>query len=286
MHPPPGTTLHARHPLRRAVPPLRAGLLNVVRNRFTRPYQWAEHRHGGHEIILADQGTYRCRLNGIELALDPPAVLVVEPGDRHEDPLATPVAYTAIWMTLALPGGRPARIFAAGVAPDLQVARTGTAVVRSCCERMLAESEAADGWAGLMQEALAQELLWALLRSLPESGLAPALQGGDADAEFRAELRRFIARHLDAPLEVPAMARTFGLGPTAFAARCRRALGMPPAKALAAARLERAAELIASGCAVATAAERLGFASPFHFSRAFKRHFGEPPSQLLRSPGR
>ena len=31
---------------------------------------------------------------------------------------------------------------------------------------------------------------------------------------------------------------------------------------------------------VADVAERLGFSSPFHFSRAFKKHFGKPPSEF------
>ncbi len=46
-------------------------------------------------------------------------------------------------------------------------------------------------------------------------------------------------------------------------------------------RLDRAHELLRLGIlSVAEIAEELGFSSPFHFSKAFRRHFGTPPSRV------
>jgi AraC-like DNA-binding protein len=48
-------------------------------------------------------------------------------------------------------------------------------------------------------------------------------------------------------------------------------------------RLQQAAGLLMQpGALVKTVAKELGFADPFHFSRAFKRHFGVPPAEVIR----
>jgi AraC-like DNA-binding protein len=79
---------------------------------------------------------------------------------------------------------------------------------------------------------------------------------------------------------VAVLARACGLGVRAFTAQCRAATGLPPAKALLRHRCELAVRLLHDGHSVAATAEQLGFASQFHFSRAFKRHLGESPSRL------
>jgi AraC-like DNA-binding protein len=48
-------------------------------------------------------------------------------------------------------------------------------------------------------------------------------------------------------------------------------------------RLQRAAALLLEpGAMVKNVAAELGFSDPFHFSHAFKRHFGVPPVQIMR----
>jgi len=48
-------------------------------------------------------------------------------------------------------------------------------------------------------------------------------------------------------------------------------------------RMQRAAALLLEpGAMVKTVAAELGFSDPFHFSHAFKRHFGVPPVQIVR----
>jgi AraC-like DNA-binding protein len=44
-------------------------------------------------------------------------------------------------------------------------------------------------------------------------------------------------------------------------------------------RRERAQELLRQGLLVQQVAERLAFANPFHFARAYRRHHGHPPSR-------
>jgi transcriptional regulator GlxA family with amidase domain len=88
---------------------------------------------------------------------------------------------------------------------------------------------------------------------------------------------------LDAPLSVASMARAVGLSRAAFARRFVLSTGVSPLRFLNALRLERAAELLRDADAgLAEIAARVGYASEFAFSRAFKRHHGVAPSVYRR----
>lgn len=91
--------------------------------------------------------------------------------------------------------------------------------------------------------------------------------------------------HLDRPLAIGELARRQGMCDRAFRGLFRRETGMPPKTFHNRLRLKLAEELLASGeCNVEQAANRLGFSSPFHFSAAFKRCFGIPPSRCRETP--
>jgi AraC-like DNA-binding protein len=44
--------------------------------------------------------------------------------------------------------------------------------------------------------------------------------------------------------------------------------------------MELAWQLLRNGTAVTAVAERLHYCNPFYFSRAFKKFYGQPPSQV------
>jgi AraC-like DNA-binding protein len=51
---------------------------------------------------------------------------------------------------------------------------------------------------------------------------------------------------------------------------------------LSAIRFEHAIEMLEDGVPITDVAQRLGYAHPWHFARAFRRHFGVVPSQHAR----
>src|ERR1700677_229920 len=48
-------------------------------------YESPRHLHKNYEAILAERGSYQCELNDEELTLEPGQVLVVTPGDCHQE---------------------------------------------------------------------------------------------------------------------------------------------------------------------------------------------------------
>jgi AraC-like DNA-binding protein len=89
--------------------------------------------------------------------------------------------------------------------------------------------------------------------------------------------------HLAERWTVARLARVAALSRAAFARRFAAEVGQPPLRYLAERRLARAAELLrASDASLAWIAGEVGYESEFAFSRAFKRHFGEPPGAFRR----
>lgn len=101
------------------------------------------------------------------------------------------------------------------------------------------------------------------IRSLQR--LAPALQ--------------MIERDLTGRLEVPALASAVGISASRLHALFHQALGVPPLRHILGQRLRRAQHLLmGSDLPVQDVAMRAGFGDPFHFSRTFRKAFGESPS--------
>jgi AraC-like DNA-binding protein len=96
-----------------------------------------------------------------------------------------------------------------------------------------------------------------------------------------AAVERAIALMQNTPagLTVTRMAEEAFLGERRFREVFRRATGTTPKRYYDTLRLEHAAQLLmATPLSVAQVADRLGFSSPYHFSRTFRLHFGRPPS--------
>jgi AraC-like DNA-binding protein len=114
------------------------------------------------------------------------------------------------------------------------------------------------------------------------------LPAPDADRSDRAQqVLSLLARLGDAdladPQPLPQLARSAGMGRTAFWSAVVAATGLTPRRWLEQRRMEAAARRLRdTGRTVADIAAEVGFADPFHFSRAFKRVIGASPRDYRR----
>ncbi len=99
-----------------------------------------------------------------------------------------------------------------------------------------------------------------------------------------AEVLRTLHTDYTRAFSVGDMASIAGMSATAFHAHFKAVTSMTPLQYLKNIRLHQARNMMLhDGLNASTAAFRVGYASPFQFSREYKRLFGAPPSREVRS---
>ena len=93
-------------------------------------------------------------------------------------------------------------------------------------------------------------------------------------------------KHLQEPLPNRELCRKSGLNLNDFYRQFRKEMGMTPKRYLLSLRMEQAREkLLHSDLPLEEIAEQTGYADRFHFSKAFRNFYGEPPASYRKKYG-
>ena len=146
---------------------------------------------------------------------------------------------------------------------------------------------------GAVMDALGCGFMLECLGYLPTSTvLAPGrrrlVPEGNPEEALRIRVARFLDARVDRPITIAALAEALHLSPSTLAHTYPKVAGQTPYQAVLRSRITAAKRLLLSkGLNVQETAYRLGFSSPFNFSRAFKRLEGCAPREYVarhRSP--
>jgi AraC-like DNA-binding protein len=100
---------------------------------------------------------------------------------------------------------------------------------------------------------------------------------------FVARAERVLMDSVDKPPAIPGLARELGVAYSYFRREFKRHTGLAPYQYVRRLRMEKARRLIGSSTeSLQSISERLGFASPFHLSAAFKKQYGQSPDHWRR----
>ena len=102
------------------------------------------------------------------------------------------------------------------------------------------------------------------------------------DTGFADNVDLFLRKNADHPLTRSELAKQMNISVSLLSHRYRKERGIPVMQRHLEIRLEQARTMLLNGNTIAEIAMDLGFSSPFHLSRAFKKHFRETPSQLKK----
>lgn len=216
------------------------------------------HRHHSMHIVLALQGTLRCRAEGVEH--DGAGVLTAPDVDHELD--AQGVEVLIVFLEPESRAGRA-----------LRAALDGPVRVIDAHERDLLCADVHPG-ALMRHEGVAFSMRAAEV--LGRGGVEPP----SVHPGVRRALAHLKAAEVDDDASLSALAAIAKLSPGRFMHVFTESLGIPLRPYLAWLKLQRAAVALASGRPVAEAAHAAGFADAAHMSRSFVRMLGLRPSDI------
>ncbi|MEK6793532.1 MAG: AraC family transcriptional regulator [Spirochaetota bacterium] len=246
-------------------------------------HTFTRHQHEHYEIVYVVRGMYRATLNGTPLTLPPGRILIVKPGDWHEDFCDRGLKYVTLAFQL-LPSSTERRslsIFADAITPDGQGFADPDGTFAALVDRITKEASAVDAVAAHVGRALALEFFWRAVRAFPATSLSPSFVSLAFATGFSAKVNDLFQRSITRQLSIPDMAEALSMSESAFTHKCTDIIGESPKKAFMRFKMERAQLLLMhSEMSVGEVSDYLGFANQYHFSRAFKRFHGKAPRDV------
>ena len=126
---------------------------------------------------------------------------------------------------------------------------------------------------------IVREIHYRVLRG-EQGGILQSLSYRDSGSHQVARVIRYLEAHHQRPLDVSTIATEHGMSASTLHHTFKTVTAHSPIQYLKRIRLHRARELmLQEGCGAAEAAHRVGYGSPSHFSREFRRLFGASPSE-------
>ncbi|HVU25161.1 MAG TPA: AraC family transcriptional regulator [Opitutus sp.] len=246
-------------------------------------YEYPGHVHSNYELILVERGPYRCTLNGAELQVENGRVLVIKPGDHHQDHLRDGQRHYVLHFRLVSDarGANTVELFSPRVTPLQQVCRGNHARDALLLRELRREAVDHAAYAPAVQDCLLEALFWRTVRDLPPQGLVDVIRRLPKEEAIREQIVALMTRHLkDNPL-LSELAAQLAVSPRHLTSRCKILFGVSPARLFMRLKMQQAEFLLRSRAyRIKEVSDELGFANPYHFSRVFRRHFGRPPSQV------
>ena len=248
-------------------------------------YTVRRHRHAESEIMLPLEGFYRTRLNGTLLRVPPGNFLLVQSGDLHEDFCRGKFRFAAFRFRFEdadsfpreLPICRPELDAAFRIFPlrkeSLPMELFRQIVLRAPEEQIFRRVALGN---------LAETFFWELLATLPEEILADPLRRVFQRNVLLTRLEQLFSAHMGESMTGEQIAGALGMSRRVLEYKLKQAGAPSPLRLFNCCRIREAIHLLKyEGLNVSQTAEKLGFATPYHFSRVFRSITGVPPSKCF-----
>lgn len=220
--------------------------------------------HQRHVLIVPLAGSGRVLVDNAAVSLRPGRCLLLPPYRFHHYAGLGRERLDWLFVTFDRPGGPAADPVTARIVPPAFVAELGAFL---------------EAYARTLPASAGDALAWRLALLLDRLAGAPPGRAGDATPLLAAIGR--LASAATVPRSLTLLARELGLSPSHLRQRFRDETGISLGRFLRESRLQRAAELLASGQAnVSQAADATGWGDAYAFSRAFRRYWGRSPKRF------
>jgi AraC-like DNA-binding protein len=253
--------------------------LNFHKLSMSDSYEYPLHRHSNYELILVENGPYRCSLNAQEISVDSLQILLIQPDDLHQDHLKPHQKhYVVHFDILSNPGSQPIRrILRKGCKASHQIAKMASAEDFSLLDEIAAESVGLF-YSGNIQDSLLEVLSWRVLRRFPQGILDGGFLQHTSTNQFIERIFASISSSISERIQVSDLAADLDMPERTLNEKCRLLLKISPSELIRKVKIEESKRLLRIGNpSIKEVAYRLGFSSPFHFSQVFKQETGQSP---------
>ena len=254
-----------------------------------KPGTYPYHSHAFLELSIMLQGASRYHIEGLHREIHAGQALLFNPGVHHQETQPPNTHSTQLhigFRHIALPRLKPDFLpFAQSIVDlgDQKQAFLANAL------RIAEETKVTSAFGHeLMLQAQIVELLCCLIRALPNNPVAADHFESVAPAHASVEQQALVAQaeyylqaHYQTGVSVAEVAEALHVS-TSYLSRTFKALkGESPMSYLTALRLNQAKQLLdETNLPINQVSGVVGYQDPFYFSRLFKQHFGQSPSQI------
>lgn len=251
----------------------------------TADYVYPVHIHPNYELIAPILRHYRCNLDGRPVTVEKGKVLLIQPGQQHEDHYEHGEAFHAIRFLIT--SGREqtlSRLFAAGLAPDRQVLTIDKPETAFRILELLREEALCDEMENYeVQNGLFQAFFRLCIAFCPEENFNPEFLQRAQKKYIHGKIFAAFEHHVFGNPALDELCGSCGMTSSFLSRRCREFFAQPPLKAFMNYKIRRVKQEMAENpdLKLKELSDRFGFPNQFHFSRLFKQYAGLSPSAFL-----
>ena len=252
----------------------------------------AAHSHDFCEIALMLSGEGHFVVDGKWCTVKKGDVLLLNPGTVHQctysSPLSPLVEFYISFTDIRLRGMERNQIRFPGRELLLHPAEKTFVLLSRLCAQIQAESQGRQPGRYFMLKAYVTQMILLLYR---EQAAAPSAQG--AGYEFESTNKRYVVEqivdyldnHYNEKISLDQIARNMYLSPFYISKIFKSETGDTPINHLIRVRMEKARKLLDQNknASIQDIAICVGYDDAYHFSKLFKKHFGQSPSQYRKA---
>jgi AraC-like DNA-binding protein len=248
-------------------------------------YLFVEHFHSEHELIYVSKGTYRAKLNGVDIELNTGDILIVCPGDYHLDAVYEGLEFHAINFHLRsnLFSNKTIRLFKENIGSKQQIIPFFSDLLKNTFHVISSEIRNLDPLPKMISSQL-HAIFWRIVKQISLEHLSKQMIIEVSGNSFSVQLNRVISENLYVPsLSVHKLSSLMNMSPAKLTKLCAEHLNNSPAKLILEVKLNVAKYLLARrDMNIKEISNFLCFSDQFSFSRTFKRRTGLSPREFRK----
>ena len=248
---------------------------------------YKKHTHVVYEVILIEKGIYRCAVNDVKLELNEWDLLVIQPGQQHEDFLQKGTIWYAFHFWISTEEHLSSLIFEKEVRPQDQVIHIiekEREFFVSMIKLFEMETKNNEYESYMIHSSMFKAIFHKILTLFPKQLLAEQFTDHHSMNQEAARIKTIFHRNLSRQPTLQDLCRQTAMSRSALYRACQQHFNLAPRKAFLHYKMNYIYDFIKENpdIRVKELSSIFGFKTQFHFSRLFTQEMGCYPSFISR----